>query len=77
MLDRKDFRGKLDPTWHELMRAVADADGVGDGEWIEALIVRELQKRVHAASLIADAARRAGIAGNLRESPGKAGNGRE
>jgi hypothetical protein len=77
MLERKDFRGKLDPRWHELMRAVADADGVGDGEWIEALIVRELQKRVHAASLIDAAARRAGISGNDRESPGMSGNGRE
>lgn len=69
-LERKDFRGKLDPSWHELMRAVADAEGVGDGEWIEALIVRELKQRVHVASVIADAARRAGISGNGRESQG-------
>lgn len=71
-LERKDFRGKLDPSWHELMRAVADAEGVGDGEWIEALILRELQKRVHVASVIAAAARRAGISGNGRESAGNA-----
>lgn len=77
MLDRKDFRGKLDPKWHELMRAVADAEGVGDGEWIEALIVRELQRKVHVATVIASAARRAGIAGNAGESPGIAGNPRE
>lgn len=71
-LERKDFRGKLDPDWHEMMRAVADAEGVGDGEWIEALILRELKSRVHAASVIADAARRLGISGNRREQPGKA-----
>jgi len=76
-LDRKDFRGRLDPAWHDLMRAVADADGVGDGEWIESLILAELQKRVHAASVITAAAARVGIAGNLRESPGIAGKGRE
>lgn len=69
-LDRKDFRGKLDPPWHDMMRAVADAEGVGDGEWIEALILRELKNRVHAASVIADAARRLGISGNGRETPG-------
>ncbi len=71
-LERKDFRGKLDPDWHEMMRAVADAEGVGDGEWIEALILRELKNRVHAASVIADAARRLGISGNGREKPGAA-----
>ena len=69
-LDRKDFRGKLDPSWHEMMRAVADAEGVGDGEWIEALILRELKSRVHAASVIADAARRLGISAPGRETPG-------
>lgn len=71
-LERKDFRGKRDPSWHEMMRAVADAEGVGDGEWIEALILRELKNRVHAASVIADAARRLGISGNGREKPGDA-----
>lgn len=69
-LERKDFRGKLDPDWHEMMRAVADAEGVGDGEWIEALILRELKNRVHAASVIADTARRLGISGNGRETQG-------
>ena len=72
-LERKDFRGKLDPAWHDLMRAVADAEHKSDGEWIEELILRELQQRVHVASVIADAARRAGISGNGREKPGKAG----
>ena len=73
-LDRNDFRGKLDPAWRELMRAVADAEEVSDAEWIEALIVRELQKRAHVASVIAEAARRAGITWNRRESPGVPGN---
>lgn len=74
MLERKDGRFKLDPKWHELMRAVADSEGVSDGEWVEALVVRELARRVHAATVIADAARRAGIVGNGRESSGFAGN---
>lgn len=70
-LERKDFRGKLDPDWHEMMRAIADAEGVGDGEWIEALILRELKSRVHAASVIAAAAHRLGLSGNGRDSTGK------
>lgn len=72
-LERKDFRGKLDPAWHDLMRAVADAEHKSDGEWIEELILRELKQRVHVASVIAEAAQRAGIAGNSREKPGRAG----
>lgn len=76
-LERKDFRGRLDPDWHTMMRAVADLQGVTDAEWIEALIVRELRREVHAASVIAAAARRVGIAGTGRESPGAAGNRRE
>jgi hypothetical protein len=73
-LDRKDFRGKLDASWHDFMRAVADAEGLNDGEWIEQLVLRELKAKVHAASVIADAAQRAGITGNGREKPGTPGN---
>lgn len=31
-LERKDFRGRLDPHWHDLMRAVADTEHVTDAE---------------------------------------------
>lgn len=73
-LDRKDFRGKLDASWHDVMRAVAEAEGLNDGEWIELLVLRELKSKVHVASVIADAAQRAGITGNGREKPGTTGN---
>lgn len=72
-LERKDIRAKLHPAWHDLMRAVADSQNLTDAEWLEALIVRELKAQVHVASVIASAAQRAGISGNLRESPGAAG----
>lgn len=74
MLDRKDFRGRLDPAWHDLMHDVAHAEGLDDGKWIEALILRELRQRVHAANVIAEAARRLGITG---KPSGEAGRGRE
>ncbi len=72
-LERKDFRGKLHPQWHDLMRAVADSRNQTDAEWIEELIVRELKQQVHVATVIASAAQRAGISGNLGESPGAIG----
>lgn len=76
-LERKDIRAKLDAEWHELLRAVADADGLADGEWIESLILRELRARIHQASVVAAAAARVGLSGNRRESPGVPGNLRE
>ncbi len=72
-LERKDVRAKLDPRWHDLMRAVADARGISDAEWVEELVMRELKHQVHVASVIAAAADRAGISGNSRESQGVAG----
>jgi hypothetical protein len=73
-LERKDFRGRLDPAWHDLMRSVADAHGVTDAEWIESLIKAELTKIVHVSTVIAQAAQRAGISGNPAELPGAPGN---
>ncbi len=72
-LERKDFRGKLHPQWHDLMRAVADSRNQTDAEWIEELIVRELKQQVHVATVIASTAQRAGISGSGRESPGAIG----
>lgn len=76
-LERKDFRGKLHPDMHAAMAVICEAEGLDHGEWIEQLIVREVRRRVHAASLIATGCARLGISGNGRESPGIAGNGRE
>lgn len=72
-LERKDFRGKLDPAWHDLMHAVAESEGKADGEWIEELVLRELRQRVHVANVVAEAAARVGISGIGRERRGKAG----
>lgn len=72
-LERKDFRGKLDPAWHEFMRAIADAEGVTDAEWIERLVMRELRQKAHDVSLLAEAARRAGLLGSDREFAGGRG----
>jgi hypothetical protein len=75
-LDRKDIRAKLDPDAHAKLRAICDAEGVDMGEWIEAQLLPAIEKRVHAAMVIAGALQRQGITGNNRESPGKAGSDR-
>lgn len=73
-LDRKDVRFKLDPAMHGLLVAVAtDADQCDIGEWCEMVVQRELLRRAHAATVIADAARRSGISGNGGDSSGAIG----
>jgi hypothetical protein len=68
-LERKDVRFKLDANVHALLVAVSnDADQCEIGEWCEMVIQRELLRRAHAATVIAEAAARSGISGIARES---------
>jgi hypothetical protein len=76
-LERKDIRAKLAPEMYAALAVLADVDKVDMGEWIERELVRVIEDRLHAASLIADAMVRLGISGNRREQPGKSGSGRE
>ncbi len=76
-LERKDVRFKLDAGMHALLVAIAtDADQSEIGEWCEMVIQRELLRRAHAATVIAQAAERAGISGSGGDSAGMAGRGR-
>ena len=76
-IERKDVRFKLDHGMHALLVAIStDADQSEIGEWCEMVIQRELLRRAHAASVIAEAAARAGISGIGGESAGTAGRGR-
>jgi hypothetical protein len=73
-LERKDVRFKLDASLHTLLVAVAtDADQCDIGEWCEMVVQRELLRRAHAATVIADAAARAGVSGSGRDSAGVQG----
>ncbi len=66
-LERKDIRAKLDADLHGAMKAIAEADGMDDGEWIESVLVPEIKRRVHAAKLIAERVARQGKTGNFRD----------
>jgi len=73
-LDRKDVRAKLDADDHHNLSVLADVDGVDIGEWVESVLVREIAKRVHAATVIAARAARPGKTGTGKEKPGIAGS---
>lgn len=66
-LERKDVRAKLDHDMHAAMKAIARADGMDDGEWIESVLGPEIKRRVHAAKVIVEGLPGSGISGNPRE----------
>jgi hypothetical protein len=66
-LDRVDVRAKVDPDMHEALVAICDAKGVTLGEFIEALLVPEIKRLVHEATVIADKLRRTPGSGRNRE----------
>lgn len=66
-LERKDIRAKLDAELHVALVEICDLDGVTQAEFIEAVLVPVLRKRIHDAIALASAARRAGISGNVGE----------
>lgn len=70
-LDRKDVRAKLDAEMHEALTVISDADHLDIGEWVEELIVRELKRRIHDASVIAERTAHLGITGKSRDDSGK------
>lgn len=71
---RKDVKVYLDEEVHAALKAICNARDCGLGEFIERLVVREVQQQVHDVMLLADEFRRAGIVRNHQESPGKTGH---
>lgn len=71
-LERKDIRAKLDHDMHAKLKAICDIDGVDMGEYIEAVLLPIIEKRVHDAMMLANELARQGITGNNRESSGAA-----
>ena len=65
-LERVDIRAKLDPDMHEALVAICDAKGVTLGEFIEELVVPEIKRVVHEATVITDKLRISGTTGKNR-----------
>jgi hypothetical protein len=79
-LERKDVRFKLDPDEHEALKEICDFDGRDVGEWVEQLVLLEMQRRAaEAARAIAlhERLSRLGVSGKNREAPGVTGNDRD
>lgn len=72
-LERKDVRFKLAPEMHQARTVLAECAQVDIGEFVELVVQREVIRRVHEASVIADKTSRLGITGNLRETQGVTG----
>ncbi len=70
MLDRQDIRFKVDAAIHGQLKAICEEDGVDINDFVEAVLVPVVRKRVHDAISLADRLQRAGLAGNKRESQG-------
>jgi hypothetical protein len=62
-LERKDLRLKLDADDHAGLQLLAEADDVELAHFAERVLVREIRRRVHAAIVVADEAKRLGISG--------------
>lgn len=73
-LDRKDARAKFDCDYHAKLALLADVDGLDMAEFIERAVCKEIDSRVHAATVIAERLARLGTSGNCRDCPGAAGN---
>lgn len=76
-LDRKDVRFKLAPDMHQALTVLADCAQIDIGEYVEMVVQREVVRRCHEASVIAEKTARLGIAGIGRDCQGTPGKGRE
>jgi hypothetical protein len=72
-LERKDVRFKVAPEVHQALTVLAECAQVDIGEFVEQVVQREVVRRVHEASVIAERTARLGITGNARELPGVTG----
>lgn len=69
-IPRKDGRYYLDPAVHAAMTAICNQRGIAAQDYVEALIVADVQRVAHEAIELADALRASGIARIQPDSPG-------
>lgn len=70
-LEKKDVRMKLHPDMHAQLIVLADVARMEIGEFVESILVSEISRRVHEASLINSKLGRLGLTGNGRDRRGK------
>ena len=72
-LERKDVRFKLGAEDHARLKAICEIDGTDIDDFVEALVVPVVRKRVHEAIELADKLHRAGLIGHSRDYLGEVG----
>jgi hypothetical protein len=73
-LERQDIRSKLDPDMKRALQAICDARGITESDFIEELLVPEIKRLVHEASVITERLHGRGATGKNREKSGAAGS---
>jgi hypothetical protein len=68
-VERKDLRLKLDADDHAGLVLLAEAEDCELATWAERVVVREIRRRIHAATVIAERAKSKGILGKTIPSP--------
>lgn len=80
-LEKKDTKIYLDPALHAVFAEIAQAKGLTLAQLGSQVVTRYVVDQAHAATVIAEAAKRAGIdriaTGNAWECSGSAGSGSE
>lgn len=66
-LERKDVRFKLAPDMHKALTVLAEVAGLDIGEFVEAMVAKEVCKQVHVANVVAERTAQLGINGKSRE----------
>lgn len=69
-LERKDVRFKLSAEDHARLKAICEIEETDIDDFIEALVVPVVRKRVHEAIELADRIQRSGISSHCRENTG-------
>ena len=69
-LERQDVRFKLHHDMHAVLKVLADVEDQDICDFIELIVVKELTRRVHVATLVAQRTHGLGISGIGRESKG-------
>ena len=62
-LEKKDVRSKLHPDMHAQLSVLAEVARMEIGEFVESVLVNEIIRRVHEASVIGERLSRLGITG--------------
>jgi hypothetical protein len=76
-LPRKDVKFWLDPEYHAALREICDMRGLTLGEFVEDLVVTEVDRVLHEASELHARTARLGIVWNQAERAVHARNGQE